>query len=102
MAETARGDVKTSEATVVPASDEEASAADCDARGWRTAPLNRRKAQERLTSSLIEPIDHLLEQEQHLIILPEHHLRMLPFAALQVPPPNYFIESFSVRLAPSV
>ena len=66
---------------------------------------NRKKAQERLKScykALIEPIEHLLAKEQHLIIVPDHHLWMLPFAALQLPAGSYVIESFSVRLAPSV
>ncbi|CAE7744492.1 TTC28 [Symbiodinium sp. CCMP2456] len=105
MAETVRGDLKTPEASVAQESDEDASGADFDARGWRLPIISRRQAQERLKccySALIEPVEHLLDEEQHLIIVPDHHLWMFPFAALQLPSGKYLIEKFSIRLAPSV
>ncbi|CAE7898773.1 Ehd1 [Symbiodinium necroappetens] len=108
IAETVRGDLKTPETSIAQESDEDASEADFDARGWRLPIISRRQAQERLTCcyrALIEPVEHLLDGEQHLIIVPDHHLWMLPFAALQLlqlPSGRYLIEKFSIRLAPSV
>ena len=105
IAETVRGDLKTPETSIAQESDEDASEADFDARGWRLPIISRRQAQERLTCcyrALIEPVEHLLDGEQHLIIVPDHHLWMLPFAALQLPSGKYLIEKFSIRLAPSV
>ncbi|CAK0790702.1 unnamed protein product [Prorocentrum cordatum] len=74
-------------------------------RGWQLSYLRRKRNQERLRScyrALFQPVENLLQGEQHLILVLDQHLWMVPFPALQDSNGTFLIEKFSIRVAPSL
>lgn len=58
-------------------------------------------ASKKLTQFLIEPISSELEDVEHLIIIPDGPLHLLPFEAL-MHKNRYLIEHFAIKYIPSV
>ena len=60
------------------------------------------KLLRRCHDALIAPLSKALEGEGRLLIIPDHELYALPFAALLDADGKYLIEKHSIRLAPSI
>ena len=72
------------------------------AKDKESASLVRERNLQKLHQILIDPIKDALDDEKHLIIVPDKDLFALPFAALQNENNEYLIERYTLSIVPSL
>jgi len=72
------------------------------AKDKESASLVRERNLQKLHQILIDPIKDALDDEKHLIIVPDKDLFALPFAALQNENNEYLIERHTLSIVPSL